>query len=727
MSSTPQTATPSPPATAEFELPSRPARERSTHLPAVKPRVHHLALVGVLALSAVLNTRRLSQNGYANNFYSAAVKSMLHSFHNFLFVSFDPGGLVSVDKPPLALWVQAASAKLFGFSPLSLLLPEAIIGVLAVAVLYLVLARRLGPLPALAGALTLAVFPSFVAVSRENAVDPLLILLMVLACAAGLRAVESGRWRTLLLSGLLVGLAFNTKTLAAYLVVPGIALAYIVCAPGSIGRRTLQLLAAGLVMAIVSFSWIAFVELTPASQRPFVGSSTNNTELGLTFEYNGFGRVEGEYGGPGGQTTVKAGAIPHVVLPPPRHRPGAQPAAKPAAKPASVVKRKPVLGPNGKPIGPSGHEIAPTPFAQSPKALRLFGTGLGDQGGWLLPFAFFGLIAMALARLGTWLSLARSRRRTAQATAVDTAARQRINPLVGRRDPRLALTLMLGGWFATEAIVLSFSKGIVHPYYVSALAPGAGAMVGAGVAAFIELAKGRRFDWRLLLAPCAVVATVAVQVSFLHREHYMQWFIPLLIAGAGVGLIALAAAALLARGRLAAPAVAATLCLLAVAPAAFSSTTWGAPTEGTFPVAGPKSNNGAGGVGIPAAHLRTYTALIAYVRAHHPGSRWAILADAADTASPFILLGLPAGALAGYSGADPALDGRGLARFVARGQARYVVLGGAFATRGGNKATAAVLRACRQLPFSAWHDPNVSRAGLVLFDCAGHERELRDE
>jgi 4-amino-4-deoxy-L-arabinose transferase-like glycosyltransferase len=720
MSSTPQTATPSAPATAELELPAKPARGRSAQRPAVRPRVHHLGLVGVLALSAVLNTRRLSQNGYANNFYSAAVKSMLHSFHNFLFVSFDPGGLVTVDKPPLALWVQAASAKLFGFSPLSLLLPEAIIGVLAVAVLYLVLARRLGPLPALAGAGALAVFPSFVAVSRENAVDPLLILLMVLACAAGLRAIESGRWRTLLLSGLLVGLAFNTKTLAAYLVVPGIAFAYIVCAPGSIARRVLQLLAAGVLMLAVSFAWIAFVELTPASQRPFVGSSTNNTELGLTFEYNGFGRVEGEYGGPGQQTTVKAGAIPHVVLPPPRHRP--------AAKPASVAKRKPVLGPNGQPLGPNGREIAPTPFAQSPKLLRLLGKGLGDQGGWLLPFAFFGLLAMALVRLGAWLALVRStRRRTAQATAVDSAARRRINPLVGRRDPRLALTLMLGGWFATEAVVLSFSKGIVHPYYVSALAPGTGAMVGAGVAAFIELARGRRFDWRLLLAPCAVAATVAVQIAFLHKEHYMQWFVPVLVAGAGAGLLALAAAALFSRRRLAAPALAATICLLLVAPGAYSATTWDAPTEGTFPVAGPKSNNGAGGVGIPAAHLRTYTALIAYVRAHHAGTRWAILADAADTASPFILLGLPAGALAGYSGADPALDGRGLARFVARREARYVVLGGAFATRGGNKATAAVLRACHQLPFSAWHDPNVSPAGLVLFDCAGHEAGLRAE
>ncbi len=126
----------------------------------------------------MLNIYRLSQNGYANIFYSAGVQSMLRSLHNFLFVSFDPGGLITVDKPPLGLWVQAASAKLFGFSPLSLLLPEAIAGVLAVALLYLLLARRLGAVAAFAGALTLAVFPSFVAVSRENGVDPLLILLM---------------------------------------------------------------------------------------------------------------------------------------------------------------------------------------------------------------------------------------------------------------------------------------------------------------------------------------------------------------------------------------------------------------------------------------------------------------------------------------------------------------------------------------------------------------------
>ncbi len=698
MSFTQHTATPSAPATAELGPPPAPTASPRARLPSFTPHPRHLALVSVLALSAVLNMHRLSQNGYANTFYSAAARSMVRSFHNFFFVSFDPGGLVSVDKPPVALWVQAASAKLFGFSPLSLLLPEAIAGVLAVAVLYHVLSRRLGALAGIAGALGLAVFPSFVAVSRENGVDPVLILLMVLACAAGLRAIDSGHWPTLLLCGVLVGLAFNTKTLAAYLVVPGIAIAHLLCAPGSIRRRVLQLLAAGLTMLAVSFSWIALVDLTPASKRPYVGSSKNNSELGLTFEYNGLGRVEGEEGGPG-QVPIKPGALPHTAFPPVHHRAGTL-GGSGAKAPVPASAR---LAPAVKPSVPAPTKVkagvraaSPIPFGGPVGPLRLFGVGLGDQGGWMLPFALFGLLALGLLAL-------RGRE---------------------RRSPRLSVTLMLGGWFLTEAAVLSLSKGIVHPYYVSALAPGTGAMAGGGVAAFVELARARRADWRLLLAPCAVVSTVVAQVVLLNREHYMQWFIPILIAGAAAGLGALALAALLARARLAAPAAMLTLCLLLVAPTAYSSTTWGAPVEGTFPAAGPTAATGAGGVGVPAAHLRTYTALMRYVTAHRPGTRWAILTDAATTAAPFILRGLDAGSLAGYSGSDPAIDGRGLARLIARGEARYVVLGGEFADRGGNRATAAVLRACPQVPFGAWHDPNVSPDGLVLFDCAGRERAL---
>jgi 4-amino-4-deoxy-L-arabinose transferase-like glycosyltransferase len=683
-----------PPASARATAEIAPVIASPTRLRArlLATRVHprHLALAGVLALSAVLNTYKLSQNGYANVFYSAGVKSMLRSWHNFVFVSFDPGGLITVDKPPLGLWVQAASAKLFGFSPLSLLLPEAIAGVLVVALLYRLLARRLGPAAGIAGALALAVFPSFVAVSRDNGVDPLLILLMLLACGAALRGVETGRWRSLLACGVLIGLAFNVKTLAALLVVPGIALAYVVCAPGSISRRLSQLLAAGVVLVAVSFSWMTFVELTPAAQRPYVGSSTNNSELGLTFGYNGFGRVGGQVGGPG-RVPVRAGAVvpfSHKALETIRRHL--------AARRGSGAE---FSGTSGSLLA-NGRNKNPIPFGGPTGPLRLFGTGLGDQAGWLVPFAAFGLLALAL--LGFL-----KRRSPSEIDRPD------------RHDPRLATVLVLGGWFVVEAGVLSMSKGIVHPYYASALAPGTGAMAGAGSVAFVALVRGRLRWWALALLAGGLLATLAAQIVLLHREHYMGWFIPLLMIGT-----ACAFAVLLAQRRLAAPAMAFLFCLLAVAPAAYAATTWLAPVEGTFPAAGPKAAAGAGGAGVSGAHLITYRQLIHYAEANGTGSRWGLFTDAAPTAAPFILLGMNAGSLAGYSGTDPAIDGRGLARLVAAREARYVLLGGEFASRGGNRATAAVLRACPLVAPRLWHGPEVAPYGLALFDCAGRERAL---
>jgi 4-amino-4-deoxy-L-arabinose transferase-like glycosyltransferase len=702
------------------------ATSRSAAAPrssAARPYLRHAGLPVALASSAVLNTHRLAQNGYANLFYSAGVKSMLVSLHNFVFVSFDPGGLVTVDKPPLALWVQALSAKLFGFSPLSLLLPEALVGVLTVALLYVVLARRLGAAAAFAGALALALFPSFVAVSRDNGVDPVLILLLLAACAAALGACESGRWRTLIACAVLVGLAFNTKTLAAYLVVPSIALGYAVCAPGSWRRRFAQLLVAGAVMVAVSFAWIAFVELTPTSKRPYVGSSTNNTELGLTFEYNGLGRVEGQTGGPN-SVSVRPGAY----VPAAREQ-RVDAAARAHPRPPEPASSPVQLHPGAVPEPArkvAGREADPIPFGEAPKPLRLFGKGLGDQAGWLLPFALFGLLGLlALVLLDPQEPKSREgAAEPAHAAGTTNPARDANGwraALRLRRDPRLALALVLGGWFVVEAAVLSLSKGIVHPYYVSALAPATAAMAGGGVCAFAKLARGRGRA-RLLglaLAACALGSTALVEVVLMHREHYMTSFVPVLAIGAAVGF-----AALLALRRLAAPGLALAFALLLVVPGAYAKTTWLAPVEGTFPVAGPKAFAGAGGYGVNTRDLAIDRAILNYVATHRPGSRWALLTVAADTGSPMILMGLNAGALAGYSGTDPAVDGPRLAQLVASGQARYVLLGGEYSLRGGNRATAAVLRACRELSPAQWSSPVGYPFGLVLFDCKGDEKEL---
>jgi hypothetical protein len=221
------------------------------------------------------------------------------------------------------------------------------------------------------------------------------------------------------------------------------------------------------------------------------------------------------------------------------------------------------------------------------------------------------------------------------------------------------------------------------------------------------------------LAAGAILGTLAVQLVLLHREQYLLWLVPVLIGGCALALGLLAAVRAMAW-----PAMALAFALLMVAPTAYATTTWLAPVEGTFPVAGPKSNAGAGGYGVSPKTVAIDRALSRYVLAHRPGTRWALLTVASDQAAPLILMGLDAGSLGGYSGTDPAVDGPQLAGMVRRGEARYVLLGGEYSTRGGNKATDAVLRVCRQLTPAQWDSPDRYPNGLTLFDCAGRDAAL---
>jgi 4-amino-4-deoxy-L-arabinose transferase-like glycosyltransferase len=631
------------------------------------------ALVGATTLAALLNLWALGQNGYANVYYSAGVKSMGQSWHNFFFASADPAGLVSIDKPPLGLWLQVASAKLFGFSPLSLLLPQAIAGILTVAVLFLIVRKRYGTLAATASALTLASFPAFVAVSRDNNLDTLLILLMTLACGAALRATETGRLRTLLVAALLVALAFDTKALAAVLVVPGIAAGYLCCAPVSLRRRIGHLLVAGAVCVALSLVWILAVQLTPSAQRPFVGSSSDNSELGLTFGYNGFERVGNQKGGPG--PVANREVVPSAQVS----------TTSPGVSAATV--RLPRAAPAIAPEVAVTITRSPTAFGTSPGPLRLFRRGFGDQGAWMLAFALVGLIALTLRR-------------------------------PARRDPELAGLIVFGGFFLCEVVFLSASKGIVHPYYLSALGPGVAVMVGAGLAA---MQRPRR-PWSRVLVAAAVLANVAVQIALLHHAHYLGIWQVLLAPAALAGLVALA----LSRFRRAS--LAAILAISLFAPTVYAATTWRRPVEGTFPAAGPNAVGGNGGAELSREQLTTDLALMRYILSHGAGGRFQLLTVASLTADSPILLGLRAAALGGYGGVDPTLDGRGLARLVASGQARYLLLGGSYAYLGGNAASRAAARVCPQVPFALWEGARANASeGLYLVDCAGRARELRQQ
>ncbi|HEX2074576.1 MAG TPA: glycosyltransferase family 39 protein [Geodermatophilus sp.] len=263
---------------------------------------------GVLALltgTAVLYLWDLAASGWANAYYSAAVQAGSQNWTAFFYGSSDAANSITVDKPPLSLWVMALSVRLFGLSSWSILVPQALMGVATVGVLYLAVRRVAGPGAGLLAGTAMALTPVAVLMFRFNNPDALLVLLLTLAAYALSRAVERGGARWPALVGVLVGLAFLTKMLQALLVVPALALVYLVAAPTSLRRRLLHLLGAGLALVVSGGWWVAVVELVPSSMRPWIGGSQTDSVWELIWGYNGLGRLTGEEigsigGAPGG-------------------------------------------------------------------------------------------------------------------------------------------------------------------------------------------------------------------------------------------------------------------------------------------------------------------------------------------------------------------------------------------------------------------------------------------
>ncbi|MDX8150818.1 glycosyltransferase family 39 protein [Patulibacter brassicae] len=317
-------------------------------------------LLGLLLLAGVLNLWALDQNGMANEYYSAAVRSMTESWHAFLYGSFDSAGVMTVDKPPLALWIQALSARAFGLSAWSILVPQALMGVATVGLAYDLVARRFGRPAGTAAGLALALTPIAVAVSRHNNPDALLVLCATLALWATLRGLEQGRTRWLVLAGVAVGLGFEAKMAAALMVVPGIVAAWLWIAPTGRLRAVRQVGAFGLSAAVVGLAWPILVWLTPATDRPWVSGTSDNSIWSLIFGYNGLGRLFGQSGGPGGMAGGGMGG-----------------------------------GPMGG--GGGGGLSSGGTFGGDPGVLRLLNQALGGQAGWLLGAAIVAGLGLLVA------------------------------------------------------------------------------------------------------------------------------------------------------------------------------------------------------------------------------------------------------------------------------------------------------------------------------------------
>ncbi|WUD69833.1 glycosyltransferase family 39 protein [Nocardia sp. NBC_00508] len=267
-------------------------------------RWEYPALAVLLIGTAVAYLCNLSANGWGNSFYSAAAQAGSVSWKAFFFGSSDAANSITVDKPPASLWLMELSVRAFGLNSWSILVPEVLLGVATVALVWATVRRPFGPAAGLLAGLVLAVTPVAALMFRFNNPDALLVFLMVAAAWAMTRATEDGRWRWLVLTGTMIGFGFLTKQLQVLLVVPALALTYLIAGPPKLGKRIVQLFAAGAAMVVAAGWWLLAVELWPASSRPWIGGSHENSILELTLGYNGFGRLNGnERGsvGPGGE------------------------------------------------------------------------------------------------------------------------------------------------------------------------------------------------------------------------------------------------------------------------------------------------------------------------------------------------------------------------------------------------------------------------------------------
>ena len=657
------TATATAPAGRRGPAPARPLRRLLLGAPD-DPRWARPALWAVLIAAGALYGWGLPDAGYANAYYSAAVKSGTQSWKAFFFGSLDAGSYITVDKPPLALWAMGLSARVLGFGTWSLLLPQVVEGVAAVAVLHAAVRRAFGHAAAVTAAAVLALTPITVAINRDNNPDTLLVLLMVAAAWACQRAIAGGRARPLLLAAFLIGCGFNTKMLQAFLPVPALALAYLVAARPGIRRRLAHLAAAGAVLAVSSLWWVLTVDLIPARSRPYIGGSTDGTALDLVIGYNGLGRVLGQ-DGPGGR---------------------------------------------GGPGFGGG-------FGGAPGAGRLFNDILGGQISWLIPFAVLALAAglvllrrrprtdparAALILWGGWLAVH---------YAVFSFAQGTFHPYYSTAmAPAVAALTGAGAVLPAAAHRRPAAWGWVLPAETAA--------TGAWAFVLLDRTPGWHPWLRWLVAAATALAAAALLAGRLiprtrpraGTSAAAAGLVLAAIAGlAGPGAYAASAASTASNGTdpLAGPSAGNRFggprgrgaptgmpagrpgtppgAIPGGMPGAMPGRTPGGPggqrpptpPGGDQPGRGPRTGSGRSGGGADDR-------MISYLRRNQRGATWLVAVPSAQEASSLILrTGRPVIAMGGFTGADPAMTVGKLQRYVREGRLRYVLLGGRTGPGGG--------------------------------------------
>lgn len=515
---------------------------------------YQAAFGAVLVLAAILNLIMLNPNAFSNEYYAAAVRSMLTSWHSFFFNSFDPAGFVTIDKPPVFLWLETISAWLFGFNGISIVLPSVLAGIGSVALLHYMIKREFGPIAGLVAAFSLAITPIAVIMNRHNNPESMLIFFMLLGAWAISRAADNGKFAWLILSVALIGVAFNIKMLEAFIVLPTFYLLYLVFAHVKWWKCFVYLAAATVVLVAISLSWAVVVDLTPASQRPFIGSSSNNTVTDLILGYNGLNRIDRSgFGGngnfPGGFSQNGNNGQPGGFPPNNTNQQNNNGQSRGGfSQNGGSNNQRNNNGQQGGFRGGFGGGGMNGVIAGQAGPFRMFDQSLTGEAGWLLPLALLGMV---LAAIQYWRRFRDDKKQRAQ---------------------RYKGLLLWSGWLLTFMVVFSMAGGTFHSYYLVLLAPGVAALAGISVETFWH--SYQRGGWQKWLLPIALIVNAIFEFNIL--SAYSDWNRTLGLVMFFVELIC--AAALVALPRLTQPTnskwtarIAATSVLgLCIAPAAWA-------------------------------------------------------------------------------------------------------------------------------------------------------------
>ncbi|MGY4714272.1 ArnT family glycosyltransferase [Bacillus amyloliquefaciens] len=650
----------------------------------MKKREIDAVLILILLASAFLNMYNIWNDDTVNPYYTAAVTSMLQSFHNFFYASFDAAGFITVDKPPVTYQIQTISALILGMHGWSVILPQALAGVGSVLFMYLLIKPTFGKTAARIASFVMACTPIAVAVARTNNVDALLVFFLLFATWLLFKAIRKGRLIWLLAAFFVVGAGFNTKMLQAYMILPAFLLFYMIAANTTIKKKIISLVSALAVLAAVSLSWPLIVDNIPASKRPYVGSSQTNSVLELAFGYNGIQRLTGQssgggQGGPDGNASkeMSSSGGSSQMQKPPGQSSSSSSASGDKSQNGSMTAppsngKMPSGGQGGPPSGGDGGGGGPGGGGKSgagtgskmqsgsgmfgtgtPGPLRLFQTELSDQISWLLPFAIFGMAGLLIAG-------ARERRRL--------SAEQKE-------------TIFWAAWLVPIAGFFSVAE-FFHHYYLIMLAPPIAALVGAGWVALVHLYR-KQAGWKTWLLPAAILVTTGFEL-FILRNYNDQigagWSI-----GAGV-IGAVAAITLFVFKQRQKPlsyyVSLAALLVLMVMPIYWASTPLLYGGNSSLPETGPQLASTSGkGMGMDNASVNTK--LINYLEKHNAGADYLFATTDSNTAAPYIIKTKKAVmAIGGFSGSDPAITLTQFKKLVKQGKVKYFLTSGM--GKGGN-------------------------------------------